>query len=197
MNLAFKRIVAFIFDMIILTILLMIVRGVFHGNDDTYARLSEESTVVLEELIDGKITPNQYLSKTELISYDMGKRTIPYSIVAIVIYILYYIVYQTKKQGQTLGKRIMNIRIVSSEGNSTDMNNMLIRSLIVNSIFLTSIDLLLLMVLVKDTYLNISTTLAAISGGVLILSILMMMFRKDGRTIHDIVAKTMVIDTKN
>ena len=45
-------------------------------------------------------------------SYQLSKETGLTNIVTIVVYVLYFIVYQMYMNGQTIGKRIMKIRVV-------------------------------------------------------------------------------------
>ena len=54
-------------------------------------------------------------------SYQLSKETGLTNIVTIVVYVLYFIVYQMYMNGQTIGKRIMKIRVVKNEDGTFTM----------------------------------------------------------------------------
>ena len=59
--------------------------------------------------------------------------------------------------GQTLGKKIMKIQIVSSENKKLSMNNYLIRSLLVDSILMNIISIITIL-LMNKTLKKVSNT---------------------------------------
>ena len=73
------------------------------------------------------------------------------------------------------------------------MNDLLIRSMINNSILVNIVTIALVLFLSKDLYLSTSSLLSSIQYLVLIISLIMIAFTKNAQGLHDKVAKTEVV----
>ena len=94
--------------------------------------------------------------------------------------------------GQTIGKKIMKIQIVSTEGNLF-MNQMILRSMLSNFILMDIISFVFMLFLPKSIFLYGLLGIEIIQYLLVIVSALLIMFRKDGRSIHDILLHTKVV----
>ena len=120
-----KRLGALILDMIIVSIVVSMLTF-FVNNNSNYEKLTKEYNDVMEQAMDKKTSPKEYkklLSKASDISYDLSKQTVVVSFVSLTIYILYFIVFQFYNKGQTIGKKLMKIKIESNDGKDLTMNN--------------------------------------------------------------------------
>lgn len=194
-NAAFsKRLVAFMLDMIIIGIISSIITFPF-CNTDNYEKLTEESTQVMEEYFDKKITPETYLSRSADISYDLSREIGLKTIITIGIYILYFIVYQFYNNGKTLGKKFMRIKIVSDDDKKElSMNQIAVRSLIINSILVNLITLAVTIFGTKDVYFVTSMVVQVIDMVLMFTIAIMVLSREDKRGLHDIISHTKVIN---
>lgn len=194
-NTAFsKRLLAFIIDMIILGIASSILTFPF-SNTENYKKLTKESTQVMEDYLDKKITPETYLSRSSDISYDLSKEIGLKTIITIGIYILYFIVYQFYNNGKTLGKKLMKIRIVSdNDKGELSMNQIAVRSLIINSILVNLITLSVTIFGTKDVYFITSMVMQVLDMILMFTIAIMILSREDKRGLHDIITHTKVIN---
>ena len=87
----------------------------------------------------------------------------------------------------------MKIRIISSNGNDVSINQIAIRSLIVNSILINLLIIGSLLFSGRDVYYYISLGLQGFEGLIVMITLIMILFRNDGKGIHDLLAKTQVI----
>lgn len=115
---------------------------------------------------------------------------------AIVLCSGYYLVVPMILNGQTLGKRLMKIRICGTDGSAVTLNHLFMREmagvfLIEGSIVASSSYLRELIQLCSGVSLLVP--LSIVSGIVTIVSAGMAVVRKDGRMLHDWIGKTMVI----
>ncbi|MBM6861698.1 RDD family protein, partial [Clostridium saudiense] len=119
-------------------------------------------------------------------------------IIGIIIVSLYYIAIPLKKnKGQTLGKRILGIKIVQDDGSDVDIKSLLKReilgvALIEGGIVASSKyfrEILLIMGLSK-TY-EILMVLAMV---IPFISIAIMIFSKNSKMIHDFIGGTKVVE---
>lgn len=188
----FPRALAFIVDIIIISIITSLLFLPFPQHNN-YSKLTNQVQEYATTYSSGQITVNQYLAQVNDISYDVSYQHVPYTIIYIVMTIGYFVVFQYKNNGQTLGKKIFCVKVVSNSDDDLTINNYLIRSLICNSLLINILDLFLIVFINRNNYGYVSTIFSFIQLIVTISSIFMIIYRKDGRGIHDIVANTKVV----
>ena len=99
--------------------------------------------------------------------------------------------------GQTVGKKLMKIKVKSITDESLSINTMLFRALIIYGIAANIINLILILLLKKELYLSISNTISIIQSLIVIISVFMILFSKQKRGIHDIITKTEVVNKED
>ena len=87
----------------------------------------------------------------------------------------------------------MKIKIKKTNDTELSMNDLLIRSMINNSILVNIITIALVLFLSKDLYLSMSSLLSSVQYLVLIISLIMIAFTKNAQGLHDKVCKTEVV----
>ena len=156
-----QRLLAFLLDLVILTLITTIVTAFIPVSDST-RKLYDEQNQILEDYVGGNSTIEEYVNQIVDIEYDISKYTAISSIVAIVISLLYYVVYPCYNSGQTFGKKIMKIKITKITDKDLSMNDLLIRAMVNNSILVNIILVALVMLLSKDLYLSVNSLLSII-----------------------------------
>lgn len=187
-----QRLGALVIDLLMLLCISSIITTVTVDMDN-YQKLSKELTSVENQYIKGKIAPMTYINKAMDINYDISRETGLSTIIMVAVYILYFIVFQFKKNGQTLGKKLMKIRVVSNDDKDLTINQITVRSLIINCILA---DLLVLTVSIlgtKNVYMVGILTIEFIQYILLFVIAIMVLSRKDKRGLHDVVTNTKVI----
>ena len=187
-----QRVLAFLIDLLLLSIICSLIT-MFVPVNDTATKLYEEQNRVLEGYVDGSVSMKEYVNQMVDLGYDISRQTVIVSIVTIVISLLYYVVYPCYNNGQTLGKKLMKIKIKKTNDTELSMNDLLIRSMINNSILVNIINVILVLFLSKNLYLSTSSLVSFIQYLVLIISLIMIAFTKNAQGLHDKVCKTEVV----
>ena len=187
-----QRVLAFLIDLVLLSMITSLIT-MFIPMNDTATKLYEEQNRVLEDYVAGNVPMEEYVIQMIDLGYDISKQTVIISIVGVVISLLYYVVYPCYNNGQTFGKKLMKIKIKKTNDKELSMNDLLIRSMINNSILVNIITIALVLFLSKDLYLSMSSLLSSVQYLVLIISLIMIAFTKNAQGLHDKVCKTEVV----
>ena len=187
-----QRVLAFLIDLVLLSMITSLIT-MFIPMNDTATKLYEEQNRVLEDYVAGNVPMEEYVNQMIDLGYDISKQTVIISIVGVVISLLYYVVYPCYNNGQTFGKKLMKIKIKKTNDKELSMNDLLIRSMINNSILVNIITIALVLFLSKDLYLSMSSLLSSVQYLVLIISLIMIAFTKNAQGLHDKIAKTEVV----
>lgn len=188
----FRRISAYFLDIIIVGLLVSIVVSIILPTNDA-TKLREELSIVSNDLVKGNITSGVYLNRVLEITHDIGYQMLGYDIMQFTFYVLYFIVFQAKNKGQTIGKKIMRIRIVSSKGNNITMDEYVKRSLIINSLLLAMVSLVGILIFNDTNYFSLIVFVGILQLIIIVISSLMVFYRRDGRGLQDLFANTKVI----
>ena len=89
----------------------------------------------------------------------------------------------------------MGIRIVSNKGNNVKWYQYFIRAFILNGVILNILTLIAVC-FKESTYLTIYSAASNFDMILMIILFLMILFYKDGRGLHDILAGTKVVDVR-
>lgn len=188
-KLFFKRIAAYLIDCFIL-FLLMLVVNLFLPVSGDVNDLNNQATNLMEELAEGKIDTREFGSKSASLNYDLTKATYISSVAGIVIYILYFVVYQAYNKGQTLGKKWLKLRVVKENDKPVDINTLLIRCLIPYGILVNFLLVVFILFVSKAMYINISNVLSNFHMAIIFITLMFMMIKSKG--LHDYLARTKV-----
>lgn len=188
----FPRAVAYIIDILLVSI---VCSGILflipeNKNYDAYVKEYEQ---IQTDVIEKKIDTKEYFNKAIDIVYDIDYSNCMSMIIEIVVIILYFVVFQYYNNGQTLGKKIMKLRVISNNSDSLSLNQVAYRALIINSVLINMLIVAALLFLGRNYYYYASLLLQIISEIIVIVTLIMIMFRKDGRGLHDIIAGTKVV----
>lgn len=192
-NAAFReRLGAFVIDFIIISMIVSLVTYPFTTNSNI-EKLNNEAEKVIEQYQNGKIDANKYLSRSSDISYDLSKQTGLSSVISVIIFALYFIVFQYKNGGQTIGKKLLKIKISKSDGTELNINDVMFRALIIDFILYDIITLCITLFASKDVYFYSILIFEFIQYIVIFISAIMILSRKDKRGLHDVITHTEVI----
>lgn len=187
-----QRFLAFLLDIVLVSVVASFISYPFLDMD-SIQKLNESSVEVMENYTSGKIDEKEYFNESSTISYELARKQGVNTLVIIFLNILYFVVYQIKNNGKTLGKQILKIRVVDSANRDLSMNQMIFRALIINSILLDMISFGVLIFANQSSYFYGVSFLAFIQFCILSVSTFMIMFGKDRRGLHDLVAHTDVV----
>lgn len=186
----FRRLAAYLVDFLIVVVLISIVTFSFKGSEVNNRQLNE----LMTKYSSGEITVDEYTNSLYEIEYQNQKNNTYYNIVCIVIYVGYYMIFATLNKGQTLGKKLFKLKVTNKEGKKPKFINMFIRGLCIYRI------LGLVFGIIICNFFNIRVfkigypIISYIEILMIIISFFMIIYKKDGRGLHDILAKTIVVN---
>ena len=184
----FKRLGAYLFDFVFVTFIVSIITMGFKSNSNVINKMNELTSGVANE----EVSLEEYSDQIFELNYEYQKSIIPSSVVSIVINIGYFIVFAYLNKGQTLGKKMFKIKVVNKDGNNPSIWNMLVRSIPLYGILTGIINIISLYVLNVKEFNYASTIVNYIYYGFIIVCIFMVMYKKDGKGLHDIIGRTYV-----
>ena len=191
-----KRFFAYIIDIFIVLVIANLITMFIPISEKTQDYCKELQTTQ-KKMYDKEIDVKEYTDIVLEDNYNISKGTVLISLTSIIIYILYFVVYQVYNNGQTVGKKLMKIKVKSITDESLSINTMLFRALIIYGIAANIINLMLILLLKKELYLSISNTISIIQSLIVIISVFMILFSKQKRGIHDIITKTEVVNKED
>ena len=187
-----KRLVAYILDAIIVSLIFSVLT-MFIKESNNLINLNNQLNTISENFINKTITMKEYFNQYSSIEYLVNKEMFLQNLFSLILMIGYFVILPYYYNGQTIGKKLMKIKIVKEDDKLT-INDLALRSLLANGIAMTFIELALIF-LIKDTaYFIAISILSFIQFLLVITSIFMILYRKDKKALHDIVCKTLVVD---
>ena len=191
----FKRVIAYFVDMIIIAIISSILIN-FVVNDENYIVNSNKLMNLMEQTMNGEVTQEEYTEQYNQLNYEITKSTVDITIIMSAVSLVYYVIFCYCRDGRTLGKQLMGIKIVGKNGKKLHINNYLIRTLLINQVLLDIVSSAMIILLNRNTYNVWFDRFSTVYSLFLLTSLIFMFYRNDGRGLHDIVAETKVVDYK-
>lgn len=187
-----KRLCAYLIDILIVSMVAGLISGFFLDSDkilETNKRLENITNEIATSYELDTLKYEKYID----VCYDMARYQGVILLVELVLVILYYVVYQIYNDGQTIGKKLLKIKVVSRNDELT-MNQMIFRSCLSTTLLIDLISLILLSFSSKYAYFYGVVIFELTFYIITLVSIFMVMFGKSGLAIHDKWFKTEVVE---
>ena len=184
-----QRFLAFCIDMILVSLLASIISTPFLDSEKL-EKIEQQEIQLLEQTKNQSFDADSYIDSYMSLSYKTARNSGILSLVVIFLDVLYFVVYQIVKGGQTIGKRLMKIKVVSGE---LSTNQMIFRSFIANFILVALLKFIFMIFSSKETYFYVSGGFEFIQYLVVFISVVMIANRRDGKAVHDLLFHTCVI----
>lgn len=187
----FERLGSYVLDMIIVSFIFSIISLGF----GSYTTKTEKQIEELEtKLLEKTVTPEEYLAEYQDLLYDYQKENILELSISLALTIAYYVVFQYMNKGQTLGKKMLGIRVVDKNTKKPiSIIKGLLRSLLIMSILSGILNILFIYILNKNIYFEVYSSVLLIETAFILVTTILVLYKKDGRGLHDIMANTIVI----
>ena len=186
----FKRVLAYLLDIIIVYIVATLIALPF--KTESVRKVDNQIIEITQKALNGKINAKLYGQQMNELAYQKAKLDGIANIIIILISVANYIVYQGYTKGQTLGKKIMKIKIVKTNGTELTYNDLIFRNLL-NNFIIFDILLAVFALIGRKTYIYGYMFVDYIQLTLLIVSVFMIAIRKDGRSVMDLLANTKVV----
>lgn len=160
------------------------------GLDEAYEdeKLTKKEYNEIEKLVKDK-----YSEQLIAHNYNLSKLNLTNMIVTLILTFGYFVIIQYLTNGQTLGKKILKIKVIDERRTHITLNSLLLRSLVITDIIWASIRIYCLYTMKDYQYFQASQVLNNIMYLILFISLLCIVFRKDRRALQDLVAGTKVV----
>lgn len=186
----FNRLGAYLLDTIIVSLIFSLICLGFGNYESSSEKLMQELD---NQLIEGTITPEVYLDEYANILYDYQKENVLQSGISVALTIAYFVIFQYMNKGQTIGKKLLKIKVVDKDTKEPiSILKGLLRSFIVLSILSGTLCILFLYIFNRNNYFISYETLLFLEGIFTLTTIILVLYRKDGRGLHDMMANTIV-----
>lgn len=136
----------------------------------------------------------KYTNIAQDYNYKMQKAGISNSVLTITSTFIYFGIIQYFLKGQTIGKKILKLKVVSANDKKINILNFILRTLIINNVLLNTIDIILLASISKDIYFQSANITSLLKSIIEAITIFLVMTRQDNRGLHDLLFNTKVID---
>ena len=186
-----NRLAAYLIDFIIVSIIISLIsQGLVTKKIE---KLNDELQSTISEYTTGELSMEEYVEKTSDLTYEIEKISLPTNIVSIVIYIGYFVVFQFLNKGQTLGKKLMKIKVVDKEEKNPSLLEIIIRTLFIDQILTNILLILVVAFFSKQIFFSAYYLIVGIQYLFIIVTSIMMLYRKDKLALQDLMSQTIVV----
>ena len=196
MKLKLKRFIAFTINIFIVSIICEALSTTNFINiyRDDYLKTYNEYQEIYDSFENNQITLDQYNENVIYYNYELSKDNIISYIIYIVIFTSYFVGLNCLYDGQTLGKKLMNIKIESKNNKKLNAWAYILRTILLTGIFGTFVLLILVFILKEKAYYDVSFIISLLQYILQLIICITTLLNKEGRGLHDIICKTKVVD---
>ncbi len=185
-----KRIFAYIIDYMIVYLIAGLILAIpaFSYNQEEYIEYYEEYITMPEQITEETIN-DKYSTL-----YKMTKLSKNSLIITALVSFSYFGIAAYLMDGQTLGKKLMRIKVVPIEGKQLNSHLFMLRSVILTNLIPQIASIISILVLKEKQWILAEGLISNISLTITFILIAFLIFREDERSLHDIICKTKVIE---
>ena len=201
-NPTYKRFFAYIVDFVIV----LLIAGMFSEIDfiNPYLEEYENTTNQYYELLKSEVidvnSTNETIVNSDLdnnlnvLAYNLSYYGYYILVITLVVKVLYYVVFAYYNDGKTIGKALFKIKVKKTTNNKLKMTDLLVRSAVGYEMIFELINIILLKLCTMNTYLSTNKIVNSLDSAVMMVIVVMILFRKDNRGLHDIISDTKVVN---
>lgn len=188
-----KRFIAYLIDIIIVGIIITLGSKLLVNNNKIIVleqQLNEINNNVLNSTFKFKESLIEYAEITKQIDLE----NVMVNIVTIIMILIYFVFIPYYNNGQTMGMKILKTKIEPEIGTELTIKKLMLRNFIINGLLYLAISLTFLYLFPSFIYFILVSILSFIQLGLVIISLFMLLYRRDQRGLQDILSKTRVIE---
>lgn len=187
-----KRLSAYILDALIFSLIFGIFTMIIPESNNV-TNLNGQLSDLSESVLKNELSMTVYFNQYAGIVHNLDKELFLSNLFNLILMIGYFAVLPFYYNGQTLGKKIMKIKVVKDNDELT-MNDLIIRNIIINGFLFSLIGFALIFIVSDLTYFLIISILCFIEILLVIISVFMILYRHDKKGLHDLWCKTSVVE---
>ena len=186
----FRRFSAYLIDLMIIGLIFIIIYYFLPQNSEIQ-NLNHNLAFQNEQLLNHTIRYSEYFHSFSKITYQLDQMNILYSGLNILLISFYFIIIPLLNKGRTLGLYIVGLQIKSNK-KSLNIFQLFIRNFVSNGLLYLMLSFLFVHFIKNETYFIAITILGIIQILLVIISIFMIIYRKDKRGLQDILSQTKI-----
>lgn len=186
-----KRILAYIIDFIFIGAILMIL-AYFIPKSNDFDFLNSDMNILTEQALNNEITFEAYLREYSNYLSEVDKANVLYNSLSFIILVIYYVIIPIFTSC-TLGKYIMKLKLKEKDDKKLNILNTFIRSIIDIGLVISLVTVFLVQIVSAKTYFMVLIILGFIQIILVITSGFMILYRRDKRSLSDILSETNVV----
>lgn len=187
----FDRLTAYIIDVIIISLITSII---FTSIPTNNKELEKQLSSLQDEVLSNNITYEEFVDEYQDLYYKNKKDTMTQYAITLTITIAYFVIFQYMNKGQTIGKKILHLRVVDNNTEKPlSIFKGLIRSLLIWNILSGTLGIVLIYILNKESYITSYLIISSLESIFIFITAMFTLYRKDNRGLHDIIINSKVI----
>jgi uncharacterized RDD family membrane protein YckC len=192
-----KRLLAYIIDILIVGFVasaissIEVINPYYDNYIEAYEKYSKEMDSLNEDNVFDKIKSEEFvLDYQNVLKYGVYS-----SVISISCYILYFGGFQKWNKNQTVGKKLMRLKVVN-KNNKDDVRlwQYILRTIIVYNLLFNSLSVVVSYMFKGNLFFTTSIITSIIGYVITYVGYIMILFRKDGCGLHDFVSGTKVVE---
>ena len=189
----YKRLVAYTIDMFIVGLVISIIS--YNFDTTRLEKLSDKSIKLMNSFTNGDISSDKYFFEYADILHKVNKANVNSNLLGLVIYVGYFVLFQFFNGGATIGKKLLKIKVVSQGGGEVSLWQMIVRTSIINGIVPLALSLILVFTTKGLVFLTLSSVVGLFENIFVIICVFMLLYKSDCLALHDIMSKSVVIES--
>ena len=191
-----RRGIAYIIDIIFISIISILIAriNIINPTKDQYLSAYQEYEETINDAED--IRELVQSEKMSDLVYAISKYGRVYTFINAAVLVMYFAVFQKATGGQTLGKRFLKIKVVNKDGEKVRVWSLLLRSLFLYDIISNVSGGIAIGLMNKADYITFNSIVNIVFKMISYATIIVLVFRQDGKGLHDLIAGTKVVDLK-
>lgn len=189
----YKRLVAYTIDMFIVGLVISIIS--YNFDTTRLEKLSDKSIKLMNSFTNGDISSDKYFFEYADILYKVNKANVNSNLLGLVIYVGYFVLFQFFNGGATIGKKLLKIKVISQGGGEVSLWQMIVRTSIINGIVPLALSLILVFTTKGLVFLTLSSVVGLFENIFVIICVFMLLYKSDCLALHDIMSKSVVIES--
>ena len=192
-----KRLLAYVIDILLVGFIasaisrIEVINPFYDNYIEAYEKYSKELDNLNEDNVFDKIKSEEFvLDYQNVLKYGVYS-----SVISITCYILYFGGFQKWNKNQTVGKKLMRLKVVNKNNkDEVRMWQYILRTIIVYNLLFNSLNVVVSYVFKDELFFTISIITSIMSYVITYVGYIMILFRKDGCGLHDLVSGTKVVE---
>ncbi len=186
------RISAYIIDIFLISIITSLVLSVA-PRSQAYEDSYEQQFNYAKKVLEGDFNTDTVDEYAQL-RYTIEKESVPFTIVACIIQLAYFGTFTFYNNGETLGKKLLKIRVNYIGDSDNSHFFFLLRAFLINGVLFSLLVLLSAYITKPNSFMLFVSVISMIHAGFMIASLVVAKLRDDGRGLHDLICSTEVLN---